>query len=264
MLQLADISLSYDRTAGRGPGHAAPVLDHLSLEIGRRDFVSVLGRSGAGKTTLLNIAAGFLSPSGGAVSVDGVPIRGPGADRAVVFQDDALFSWLSARDNVALPLKLKGVDVKRRRSRADELLRLVGLADHAGKSVWELSGGQRQRIGIARALAADPKFLLMDEPLGALDAMTRERMQELLLKVWSRSRSGVLLITHSVEEAIFLGTRVVVLAPGRGRIVFDRRIDFAARFLAGETARSLKAEPGFIALREEVIAAIGEDDGQLS
>jgi taurine transport system ATP-binding protein len=256
------VSLRYD--VARGSDRAATtVLDQLSLAVSSGEFVTIIGRSGSGKTSILNLAAGFLAPSDGRVTIDGAAIDGPAADRAVVFQDDALFAWLSARDNVALPLKLRGTDVAGRRRRADELLSLVGLAEHAHKSIWQLSGGQRQRVGIARALAADPKFLLMDEPLGALDAMTRERMQDLLLGVWGASQTGVLLITHSVEEALFLGTRVVVLAPDPGRIVLDRQIPYSRRFLTGEKARALKAEPGFIALREELIVAIGADDERL-
>ncbi len=263
-LRLTNVSLNYDKPLGFGRVQRTTVLDQLSLSVKAGEFVAVLGRSGSGKTTILNLAAGFLAPTKGRVSVGEVPVTAPGADRAVVFQDDALFAWLTARENVALPLKLRGVDTARRLARADELLALVGLRDHAEKSVWELSGGQRQRVGIARALAASPKFLLMDEPLGALDAMTRERMQELLLKVWAASKVGIVLITHSVEEAVFLGTRVVVLAPDPGRIVLDRPVPFGARFVAGENARALKADPSFIACREELIAAIGEDDRQVA
>ena len=259
-LRLPNVSLHYDRQLGLGRVQRTHVLDRISLSVGSGEFLVVLGRSGSGKTSLLNLAAGFVAPSEGRISVDSQTVTAPGADRAVVFQDDALFAWLSARDNVALPLKLRGIDAGKRRARADELLGQVGLREHADKSIWELSGGQRQRVGIARALAADPKFLLMDEPLGALDAMTRERMQELLLNVWGASRVGVLLITHSVEEALFLGTRIIVLAPGQGRIVEDRAASFSRRFLAGEKARALKAEPSFIALREELIEAIGVGD----
>jgi taurine transport system ATP-binding protein len=259
-LRLANVSLSYERSLGFGRTQRTPALDRLSLSVEPGEFVAVLGRSGSGKTTLLNLAAGFLTPTSGRVSVGDVPVTGPGADRAVVFQDDALFAWLSVRDNVALPLRLRNIDSQGRRARADELLRLVGLEEHADKSIWQLSGGQRQRVGIARALAADPQFLLMDEPLGALDAMTRERMQELLLTAWSASRTGALLITHSVEEALFLGTRIVVLAPSPGRIIEDRPADFGRRFLSGEKARVLKADPAFIALREELIAAVGAED----
>jgi taurine transport system ATP-binding protein len=257
-LRLDDISLSYQKP-GPAPCQIS-ILDRVSLNLSRGDFVTVLGRSGSGKTSLLNIAAGFTAPTRGHVSLDDVPVTAPGADRAVVFQDDALFAWLTALDNVALPMKLRGTTQAERRVRARELLALVGLSEHANKSIWQLSGGQRQRVGIARALAAEPQFLLMDEPLGALDAMTREAMQDLLLRVWQSSGTGVLFITHSVEEALFLGTRVIVLAPGPGRIALERPLDYGRRFLAGEGARAIKAEPGFIALREDLIDAIGAED----
>jgi taurine transport system ATP-binding protein len=259
-LRLTNVSLSYARRQAFGAQTRTPVLERVSLSLAPGEFVAVIGRSGSGKTSLLNLAAGFVRPTEGRVTRGGTEIAGPGADRAVVFQDDALYPWLTARDNVAFPLRIAGVGRAERRSRADELLRQVGLASEADRAIWELSGGQRQRVGIARALAARPDFLLMDEPLGALDAMTRERMQELLLNVFRTSGAGVLLITHSVEEALFLGTRVVVLAPHPGRIVADRRFDFSRRFIAGETARSLKAAPDFIAAREELIAAIYADE----
>lgn len=258
LLRLNRASLRYP-AAGGG---AAPVevLRDVDLSIGRGEFVTILGRSGAGKTSLLNLAAGFVAPSSGEVRVGERPVTGPGADRAVVFQDDALLPWLDAGENVAFPLKLKGVGRKSRAARASALLALVGLEGQEKKNIWELSGGQRQRVGIARAIAADPEFLLMDEPLGALDAMTRERMQELLLKAWRESGAGALLITHSVEEALFLGTRVVVLAPHPGRISLDEAFDFSARFLQGTPARALKAEPRFIAAREKLIEAIYLDE----
>jgi taurine transport system ATP-binding protein len=259
-LRLTNVSLSYARGQSFGAASVTHVLERLSLSLRSGEFVAVIGRSGSGKTSLLNLAAGFIAPTEGRVTRDGQPVTGPGADRAVVFQDDALYSWLSARDNVAFPLRLSGVARAARRERAGALLRQVGLEREADRAIWELSGGQRQRVGIARALAAKPDFLLMDEPLGALDAMTRERMQELLLSVWQANGAGVLLITHSVEEALFLGTRVVVLAPSPGRIVADRPFDFSRRFAAGETARALKAAPEFIVAREELIAAIYADE----
>ncbi|RYE08865.1 MAG: ATP-binding cassette domain-containing protein [Hyphomicrobiales bacterium] len=262
-LRLDNVSLSFERPQATSRATRVPILANLQLSISSGEFVAIIGRSGSGKTSILNLAAGFLASTSGRVSVDGAAITGPGADRAVVFQDDALFAWLSARENVALPLKLRHLDTARRAARADELLRLVGLGEHSGKSIWQLSGGQRQRVGIARALAADPQFLLMDEPLGALDAMTRERMQELLLDVWGASRAGVLLITHSVEEALFLATRIIVLAPDPGRIVLEREASFGRRYLAGERPRALKADPSFIALREELIEAIGAGDERL-
>ena len=259
-LRLTNVSLNYAHRQGFGAQTTTRVLHRISLALAPGEFVAVIGRSGSGKTSLLNLAAGFIKPSEGRVERGGQPIGGPGADRAVVFQDDALYPWLTARDNVAFPLRLAGVGRDERRTRAGELLRQVGLAQEADRAIWELSGGQRQRVGIARALAAKPDFLLLDEPLGALDAMTRERMQELLLTVWQTSGAGVLLITHSVEEALFLGTRVVVLAPDPGRIVVDRRFDFSHRFTAGTSARTLKAAPEFIAAREELIAAIHADE----
>ncbi len=170
----------------------------------------------------------------------------------MVFQDDALFPWLTARDNVAFALRLRGLSNADRAQIADRLLHQVGLGAAGDRHVWELSGGMRQRVGIARALAAEPAFLLMDEPLGALDAMTRERMQELLLTVWREGGAGVLLITHGIEEALFLATRVVVLAPDPGRVAADLAFDFGRRFLAGETARAVKSDPAFIAAREHL------------
>lgn len=248
-LRLSRVSLSY-APAG------APVLKDVSLDLRRGDFVSVIGRSGSGKTSLLNLAAGFLQPTSGRVEIDGHPVTGPGRDRAVVFQDDALLPWRSVIDNVALPLKLRGLPKTDRLVRAGELLASVGLAEHAGKRIWQLSGGQRQRVGIARALASEPEFLLMDEPLGALDAMTRDKMHELLLRLWQGSHAGAMLITHSVEEALFLSTSVVVLAPDPGRVVLHEHFEFGRRFLAGEDPRALKSEPAFIAARERLIDAI--------
>jgi taurine transport system ATP-binding protein len=250
-LRLNAVSFAYD-----GDRAAKLVLDQVSLGIARGEFVVVLGQSGSGKTSLLNLAAGFLDPKSGHVILDGKTVHGPSAERAVVFQDDARFAWFNARDNVAFPLQLRGMGRAERYRRAEALLADVGLSGQGDKAIWELSGGMRQRVGIARALAAEPEFLLMDEPFGALDAMTRDQMQELLLTVWDRSKTGALLITHSVEEALFLATRVVVLAAHPGRIALTREVDYGRRFLAGEGARALKSEAGFVAAREELIAAI--------
>jgi taurine transport system ATP-binding protein len=249
-LALENVSLRYDR--------AAPVLSNLSLGLRSGEFVVVVGRSGCGKTSLLNLAAGFLKPSSGTVSVDGRKVEGPGADRAVVFQNDALFPWLSTGANVAFAARLAGVAPAERRTEAERLLEIVGLAGLRDRPIWQLSGGQRQRVGLARALAANPAFLLMDEPLGALDAMTRESMQDLLLNAWDRSGAGTLLITHGVEEALYLATRILVMAPAPGRILRRLDVDFGRRRLAGESARSIKASPEFVQAREDLLDSIFE------
>ncbi|PKP67466.1 MAG: taurine transporter ATP-binding subunit [Alphaproteobacteria bacterium HGW-Alphaproteobacteria-8] len=254
VLSLDNVSLHY------GPPGGVAVLRDVTLSLARGDFVSVIGRSGSGKTSLMNLAAGFMPPTSGQVLVDGRPVTGPGPERAVVFQDDALYPWRTVEQNVALPLKLAGRGLTERLAVARAVLASVGLTEHAGKRIWELSGGQRQRVGIARALAAQPAFLLMDEPLGALDAMTRDRMHDLLLRLWQDSHAGALLITHSVEEAVFLSTAVVVLAADPGRIVLHERFDFGQRFLAGEDPRAIKSDPAFIAARERLVATIHETE----
>lgn len=245
-LDFAHITTTYE-------GAAAPVLKDVSLSLASGEFVVVIGRSGCGKTTLLNIAAGFTVPDTGRVTLDGKPVTGPGPERAVVFQDDALFPWLSTAENIAFSLRLRGVRKEERRRVAEALLLRVGLDGLGDRPVWQLSGGQRQRVGLARALASQPAFLLMDEPLGALDAMTREQMQELLLDISFETRAGILLITHSVEEALFLATRIVVMAPGPGRIVRSLDVDFSRRIRAGESARSIKTSAEFATARADVL-----------
>jgi taurine transport system ATP-binding protein len=248
-LVLDQVSIRYD-------GQPRPAVERVSLSIANGEFVVLVGRSGCGKTSLLNVAAGFLSPADGKAAVDGEPIVQPGADRAVVFQNDALFPWLTARENVAFALRLRGVAPAQRSRRADDLLSLVKLQGSGDKRVWELSGGMRQRVGLARALAAEPKFLLLDEPLGALDALTRERMQTTLLDIWAASRAGVLMVTHGIEEALVLATRIVVLAPHPGHVVGVFEPMFGRRYLAGEPIRNIKADPAFAAARGDLTDAI--------
>jgi taurine transport system ATP-binding protein len=248
--------LKLERISAQYPGAAEPVLTDISLTLGPQQLLVALGPSGSGKTSLLNLIAGFVEPSAGRITLDDVPVQGPSAERGVVFQDDALLPWQDVLANVGFGLELAGLPRPQREAKSREMLALVDLAGFDDRRIWQLSGGQKQRVGLARALAADPRVLLMDEPFGALDAFTREQMQELLLQVWQRTAKPVFLITHDIEEAVFLATDLILLAPNPGQIVERLQLDFGRRYAAGESARAIKSDPLFIETREHVLSKV--------
>lgn len=256
-LNVEKVSVVYPAADGRAPVAA---LSDINLDILDGEFVVALGASGCGKSTLLNLIAGFLSPTSGTLTLDGHAVSGPGADRAVVFQKHALLPWLNVIDNVAFGLQIQGIPKRDRYQTANDFIRLLGLDGFQNSPVYKLSGGMQQRVGIARALSCDPRVLLMDEPLGALDALTREKAQELILKIWAETQKSVFFITHSVEEALFMGTKLIVMSPRPGRITHLFDLPFSRQFNAGTPARQVKAAPEFIALREKVLTIIFADE----
>ncbi|MFT3877358.1 MAG: ABC transporter ATP-binding protein [Propioniciclava sp.] len=231
-------------------------LDGLDLEVGAGEFLTVVGPSGCGKSTVLDLIAGLATPRAGRLTIDGRPISGPGLDRSVVFQQYTLLPWRTASANVEFALEAKGgLSKSQRREVAREYLELVGLAEFANRYPHELSGGMKQRVAIARSLSYQPEVLLMDEPFGALDAQTRERLQEELLAIWARTGTTVVFITHDIEEAVFLGQRVAVMSarPGRIRQVVDVDLD---RSSAQES--DLRATPEFARYRHEIWSLLRE------
>ena len=231
-----------------GAGHRA--VEGLDLAVAVNEFLCVLGPSGCGKSTLLSAIAGFLTPTAGSIVMDGKPVVGPSAERGVVFQEYALLPWMSVLDNAALGLKLRGVGKAQRYETARKFLKLANLHGVEHKYPHELSGGMKQRVAVARTLANSPEVMLMDEPFAAVDAQTRMTLQEELARISMQSRVTVVFITHSVEEAIFLGDRVAVMTPGPGRI---RRIVDVPFSREERVWSRLNANPAFTALREELL-----------
>lgn len=223
MTATTKISFVKARSVFELKGRPFTALDDVSLDIADGEFVTVVGPSGCGKSTMLNLASGLLEPTSGRVAVDDRRVTGPGPERGVIFQQYALFPWLTVRQNVEFGLKLQKVPKLKRAEQVDAMLRLVGLEEFAEALPKNLSGGMKQRCAIARAYAVDPSVLLMDEPFGALDALTRVRMQDELLKMWEKEKRTVMFITHDVEEAVYLASRVVIMAraPGRIRQIVD-------------------------------------------
>jgi NitT/TauT family transport system ATP-binding protein len=258
-VEMHDVSVRFGRN-----GHGVEAVSGVSLEVEPGDFVSVIGPSGCGKSTLLNIVAGFLQPTLGRVLLDGVPIKGPGADRGVVFQQYSLFPWMTVRKNVEFGLKMQGLHANARESAARGLLGMAGLLAFENHYPDQLSGGMKQRVGIVRALATSPQVMLMDEPFGALDSQTRTVMQEILTNMWQQLRLSVLFITHDIEEAIFLSEKVYVMTARPGRIKAEIPIP-----LPRPRTPEMMASPTFHALvrqlkaliRDESLAAMGGELG---
>ena len=238
--------LRFDRVGFAYDGRT--VMRDVSFRVGEGEIVALLGPSGCGKTTILNIVAGFLAPTEGAALVGGREIAGPGPDRGVVFQAAALFDWMSVAENIAFSLRCAGAGRGERRRVAEEMAALVGLAGREDAYPYELSGGMRQRVGLARVLAARPRVMLMDEPFSALDVQTREGLQEEVLRIRARTGCTILFVTHSIDEAVFLGDRIFLLEDIRaGR--FER---FAVDLPTPREAPENRLAPGFLSLRETI------------
>ncbi|GGV08112.1 ABC transporter [Actinomadura cremea] len=242
MLEITGLTHSYSGDHG--------VLDGLDLTVADGELLSIVGPSGCGKSTLLRCIAGLIRPTGGKLALNGKPIDGVPDDLAVVFQDysRSLFPWLTVRDNVALPLRRRGKSRTERRAAAQEALESVGLPDAGKKYPWQLSGGMQQRVSIARALAYRPSLMLMDEPFGSVDAQTREDLEDLVLKVHRDAKMTILLVTHDIDESVYIGDRVVVLNRSPARVHADLRVDLPTERDQIET----RALPEFIRLRAEV------------
>ena len=249
-LRIANLTVRYDPAA-------APVLDGVTLGMEPNEFLVILGRSGCGKSTLLNTVAGFVKPERGEITVDGASVSRPGRDRGVVFQHDVLYPWMSVERNVAFGMKAMGIPRGARSERARELLELVGLdpAEVGTKPPHQLSGGMRQRVGIARMLATEPRMMLMDEPFGALDAMTRLAMQDLVTSLWHELDATILFITHDVDEALRLASRLAVLGPG-GEILEHRENPLPWPRPAG----GLADLPGYADVRRQLHGLLSVDE----
>ena len=236
-------------------GETVHALKDVSFTLKKGELLTVLGPSGCGKTTLLNITAGFLRPTSGTITLNDKEIDGPGVERGMVFQQGALFEWLTVAENVNFGLRMKKENTKLTEEKVEEWLDIVGLKGFGNTPTYQLSGGMQQRVALARCLINDPDLILMDEPFGALDALTREKMQSLVLKIWKETGKTIILITHSVEEALLLGERLYVMAPRPGRIHKEYNLPFAEMGLK-EDLREIKKNKEFSSKRQALLSLI--------
>lgn len=230
-------------------------LKDINLDIKKGEFICVLGPSGCGKSTLLKIIAGFHKPTAGSAIMGGAPITGPHWSRGVVFQSPTLYPWMNIYKNVEFGPRMRGIAKAEIRQNVEKYLELVGLKDFAGHKPYELSGGMRQRASLARVLVNHPSMILMDEPFGALDALTRQNMQALIRDIWTETSSTIFLITHDVDEALALATRVIVMSARPGRIVEEFQTDFTYD-LGGANQEAAKYTPEYMHIREEILSII--------
>lgn len=242
VLELRNLTKDFE-----GRGRTVRALDGVNLRLSRGEFVCVVGASGSGKSTLLSMVAGLTTATGGEITLDGEPVTGPGPDRGLVPQAGTLYPWRTVERNVAFALELLPLDTTERAQRVDWYLAETGLSDLRKSLPRQLSGGQQQRVAIARALACEPDVLLLDEPLGALDVQTKEDMQVFIRQVWQDTGATVLMVTHDVEEAVFLGERVVVLASEPGRVIAEVPVE-----LPDDRELGVKRVPAFLALRARI------------
>jgi len=243
-------------------GETVHALKDVSFTLKKGELLTVLGPSGCGKTTLLNIAAGFLRPTSGIITLGNKEIDGPGLERGMVFQQGALFEWLTVAENVNFGLRMKKENSVTTVKRVEEWLEIVGLQGFGDTPTYQLSGGMQQRVALARCLINDPDLILMDEPLGALDALTREKMQSLVLRIWKETGKTIILITHSVEEALLLGERSYVMAPRPGRIHKEYKLPFASMGLT-QDLREIKNNKEFVSKREEILSMIWDMEEEI-
>lgn len=243
-------------------GGAVEALKNINFNLKKGELLSVLGPSGCGKTTLLNAIAGFVPPTGGQAKLGDKVIEGPGVERGMVFQQGALFEWLSVSRNVDYGLRMRGNDPAESEKLVEKWLQVVGLQGFGDTPTYQLSGGMQQRVALARCLINEPDVILMDEPLGALDALTREKMQSLVLEIWKETGKTIMIITHSVEEALLLGERLFVMAPRPGRVHKEYRLPFAERGLT-ESLREIKKDAQFSEVRDEILTMIWDMEEEI-
>jgi taurine transport system ATP-binding protein len=243
-------------------GAVVEALKNINFSLKEGELLSVLGPSGCGKTTLLNLIAGFLNATSGTAKLGDKIIEAPGVERGMVFQQGALFEWLPVAKNVDFGLRMKKTDKAEAARLVEKWLDIVGLQGFGDTPTYQLSGGMQQRVALARCLINDPDVILMDEPLGALDALTREKMQSLVLELWKETGKTIMIITHSVEEALLLGERLFVMAPRPGRVHKEYRLPFAERGLT-ESLREIKQDAEFVKVREEILTMIWDMEEEI-